>query len=207
MESRLGMSRRGLRLPKIVPLTSFCHIASSNRLMAESVWVIGATAVTTHVPPLPVIVMAPAIRSPYITPGVMITRSAIWPHVRSCTIGMASSIEATVWVAPNSMAFSRLNSTGSTAMIRRAPAIRAPCGVGGEVPRGAAPPGAVQGFHADAADADDPDRVPGLGLRPLHRGAPAGGHAARDEAHGRHRQVRLDLDHRRLGHHGVLAER
>ena len=65
--------------------------------------------------------------SPYSTPGVMITLSAIWPQVISPTAGSASSIEAKVWVAPNSIAFSRLNSTGSTAMIRVAPAMRAPC--------------------------------------------------------------------------------
>ena len=32
-----------------------------------------------------------------------------------------------MWVAPNSIAFSRLNSTGSTAITWRAPAIAAPC--------------------------------------------------------------------------------
>ena len=88
---------------------------------------IGATAVTTHVPPLPVMVMASVIRSPCITPGVMITRSAIWPKVRSVTIGMASVMLAAVWVAPNSMAFSRLNSIGSTATTFLAPASLAPC--------------------------------------------------------------------------------
>ena len=57
----------------------------------------------------------------------MITLSAIWPHVISVTAGNASSIEAKVWVAPSSIAFSRLNSTGSTAMTRLAPAMAAPC--------------------------------------------------------------------------------
>ncbi len=57
----------------------------------------------------------------------MITLSAIWPQVSSVTAGIASSIEANVWVAPNSIAFSRLNSTGSTAITRLAPAILAPC--------------------------------------------------------------------------------
>ena len=92
-----------------------------------SFWSIGATAVTTIVPPLAVSVWASAISSPYITPGVMITLSAIWPLVISVTSGMASSIEANVCVAPNSIAFSRLNSSGSTATTRLAPAILAPC--------------------------------------------------------------------------------
>ena len=36
-------------------------------------------------------------------------------------------MEAKAWVAPRAMACSRLNSTGSMAMIRWAPATRAPC--------------------------------------------------------------------------------
>ena len=39
---------------------------------------------------------------------------------------MASATEANVCVAPNSIAFSRLNSTGSIAAITRAPASLAP---------------------------------------------------------------------------------
>ena len=52
----------------------------------------------------------------------MITLLAIVPRVSSCSIGTASAIELAVCVAPNSIAFSRLNSTGSTAMTRFAPA-------------------------------------------------------------------------------------
>ena len=57
---------------------------------------------------------------------VMMTLLAIVPHVASCTSGRASSSEAAVCVAPNSMAFSRLFSRGSTAKIRFAPASLAP---------------------------------------------------------------------------------
>ncbi len=110
------MSARGLSDPKIVPLISLFHIASSNRLTDDSVCVIGAMPVTTIVPPLPASPVPSCIMSPYSTPGVMITLSAMCPHVISCTCGNASSIDANVWVAPNSIAFSRLNSTGSTAM-------------------------------------------------------------------------------------------
>ncbi len=55
-----------------------------------------------------------------------ITLSAITPHVRSVTSGNASSIDAAVWVAPNTWACSRLNSTGSTAMTCAAPDSAAP---------------------------------------------------------------------------------
>ena len=65
--------------------------------------------------------------SPCNTPGVMMTRSAIWPHDNSMRCGIASVMEENVCVAPNSMAFSRLNSTGSIAMMCFAPAMRAPC--------------------------------------------------------------------------------
>ena len=42
-------------------------------------------------------------------------------------IGPASATLSAVCVAPSSIAFCRLNSTGSIAMMFRAPAIRAPC--------------------------------------------------------------------------------
>jgi hypothetical protein len=58
------MSARGLREPKIVPLISFCHMASWNRLTLASVWVMGAMPVTTIVPPLPQSSLAPAMSSP-----------------------------------------------------------------------------------------------------------------------------------------------
>ena len=56
----------------------------------------------------------------------MITLLAIRPHDASVIAGSASSSEAAVCVAPNSIAFSRLNSTGSIAQICFAPASRAP---------------------------------------------------------------------------------
>ena len=46
--------------------------------------------------------------------------------VSSGSIICASSSEAAVWVAPISLAFSSLKGTGSTAMMLRAPAMRAP---------------------------------------------------------------------------------
>ena len=66
------------------------------------------------------------------------------------TAGIASSIEENVCVAPNSIAFSRLNSTGSTAITRVAPAIAR----------------ALHGVDADAADADHDDGVAGLHAGP-----------------------------------------
>ena len=99
----------------------------------------------------------------------MITLSAIWPQVSSVTSGMASSIEATVWVAPNSIAFSRLNSTGSTAMTRLAPAILAPWTAFMPMPPMPTTTTVSPGFV--------PARLDGR--------APAGGHAARHQADGR----------------------
>ena len=84
-------------------------------------------AVIRHVPPC----ASTSSRAPAVlhdsTLGVSTTRSAITPAVSSLTIGMASSTDATVSVAPKNFAESRLNSTGSTAMTARAPAARAPC--------------------------------------------------------------------------------
>ena len=56
-----------------------------------------------------------------------IAESAIWPRVRSVITSWASSTVANACVAPSSMAFSRLFSSGSTAMTYFAPAYRAPC--------------------------------------------------------------------------------
>ena len=111
----------------MVPLISLFHIAKLNKLMLAVSLVIGEIAVTTTVLPLPAKFIASPIISPCKTPGVMMTRSAIWPYVISMTDIIASAIDGNVCVAPNSMAFSRLNSTGSMAMMRFAPAIRAPC--------------------------------------------------------------------------------
>ena len=86
----------------------------------------GWMLVTTTRPRLDARASADAMSSPLPTPIVMITLLAIVPHVTSCTSGSASSIEAAVCVAPNSIAFSRLFSSGSTAKIRLAPASLAP---------------------------------------------------------------------------------
>ena len=65
--------------------------------------------------------------SPLSTLGVRMTTSALRPMVSSGSIICASSSDAAVCVAPTSRAFSSLKGTGSTAMMWRAPAIRAPC--------------------------------------------------------------------------------
>ena len=56
----------------------------------------------------------------------MMTLLAIVPHDAAPSGSMASAIEAAVWVAPNSIAFSRLYSIGSIAQICLAPASLAP---------------------------------------------------------------------------------
>jgi hypothetical protein len=56
-------------------------------------WAIGATEVTTHVPPLAVSVSAGSSSSPSITPNAAITESHISPHVSWPTPAMASSSE------------------------------------------------------------------------------------------------------------------
>ena len=73
----------------------------------------------------------------------MITLLAIVPHEESVISGSASAIDGAVCVAPNSIAFSRLNSTGSIAADLL----------------GAGQPGALDGVGADAADPDDRDDV------------------------------------------------
>ena len=64
--------------------------------------------------------------SPFSTPGVRMTTSALRPMVSSGSIIWASSMVGAVCVAPTSFAFSSLKGTGSTAMMCRAPAMRAP---------------------------------------------------------------------------------
>ena len=151
----------------------------------------GATAVTTMVPPLPASAVPSCIRSPYITPGVMITLSAIWPQVSSVTVGKASSIEANVCVAPISIAFSRLNSTGSTAMTRLAPAMAAPCTALMPMP------------PMPTTTTVSPGRTSArLVAEPQPVATPHD-----DERDHVERQVGVDLDDRRLRHARVLGER
>ena len=96
-----------------------------------------------------------------------------------------------MWVAPKRLACSRLNSTGSTAMIRRAPATRAPWIA--LMPMPPTPSTATVS--------------PGRTLRPVDRRAEAGGDAAGGERDRRPRDVGVDLDDRGLRQQLDLAER
>ena len=78
--------------------------------------------VSTTTPPLPTALNPPATISAVISPGVRIAASAIWPRVRSVITSWASSTVANACVAPSSIAFSRLFSSGSTATTYFAPA-------------------------------------------------------------------------------------
>ena len=102
--------------------------------------------------------------------------------VSSGSMNWASRIEAAVWVAPTSLAFSSLKGTGSTAMMVRAPAMRAPW----------------IGARADATAPDDDHGLAGLDLGPVHRRSEAGGDAATDEGGRLHVGVGLDAHHRVL---------
>src|SRR6266496_3075090 len=81
----------------------------------------------TIVPALPVRLTAALTTSLSISPTVQITVSASWPRVRLTMVSWASSGPANAWVAPNSIACSRLYSTGSIAMTFLPPAYLAPC--------------------------------------------------------------------------------
>ena len=95
--------------------------------------------VSTTMPPLPTELKPSRTISEVIRPGVRMAESAIWPRVRSVTVSMASSALAKAWVAPSSIAFSRLFSSGSMAIDV----------LGAGVAR------ALHGVDADAADAHD----------------------------------------------------
>ena len=86
------MSRRGLAEPKIEPTSCFSYIVSSNRFMLTLSTENGATAVCTTRPPFFVIASAGWMYSPWATPIVRITLSAIAPHVSSPTSSVASSM-------------------------------------------------------------------------------------------------------------------
>src|SRR6266699_835103 len=79
------------------------------------------------VPALPVNATAALTTSLSISPTVQITLSASWPRVRLTMVSWADSGSANAWVAPNSIACSRLNSSGSIAMTFLPPAYLAPC--------------------------------------------------------------------------------
>ena len=86
----------------------------------------GATEVITPRPPLEISDVSWAMCSPCATPTVRIATSAITPRVSSVTSAIARSMVLTEWVAPKNSARSRLDATGSTAMIVCAPASFAP---------------------------------------------------------------------------------
>ena len=86
----------------------------------------GWMLVTTILLRLPPSQNASPRTSPLPTPQVMMTLSKPRFHVVLSSAAMASWMDAWVWVAPNSIAFSRLNSTGSMAAMTAAPAILAP---------------------------------------------------------------------------------
>ena len=121
---------------------------------------------------------------------VMMTLLAMVPQVISCTSGSASSSDAAVWVAPNSMAFSRLFSSGSMATIRLAPASLAP-------------------WMALAPMPPTPTTTtvsPGRDLGGVDRRAPAGDDAAAEQAGPVERDVVVDLDAAGLVDDRVVAE-
>src|SRR5258706_12357912 len=121
------MSRRGFALPNSDPTSCFSCRVKLNRFIETSVSLMGETFVHTTRPPFAHRPMIDSTNLPSPTPMVEMTLSAITPQVSSCTRGIASSIEAAVWVAPKTCACSRLNSTGSTAITCRAPDNVAPC--------------------------------------------------------------------------------
>ena len=120
------MSTRGFAPPKIDPCRRFCSMESSNRLSVTSVFIMSPMPVTTAVPFLPMSGIISPIMLPSMRPTVMIAFSAIRPQVSSLSGSMASAMLEKVWVAPKAMACSRLNSTGSIATTRLAPAMAAP---------------------------------------------------------------------------------
>ena len=78
--------------------------------------------VTTTVPPLPMASNPADTTSAVMRSTVRMAESAICPLVISAMAACASSAVANAWVAPSSIAFSRLFSSGSMAMTFFAPA-------------------------------------------------------------------------------------
>jgi hypothetical protein len=75
---------------------------------------------------LPIVLNAAVTTSSSTVPTVTSAWSAICPQVSSLIFAAASSAVAKAWVAPNFMAVSRLNGTGSTTTTFFAPAWAAP---------------------------------------------------------------------------------
>ncbi len=121
------MSAVGAKAPNNEPWSRFWYSTNSMALMGIPKSVIFPRPVTTQVPAFRIDENASAMCSPVVTPTVTIAASAPCPLVYERAISVASAIPATAWVAPNRRALSRLNSTGSTAMMWAAPACAAPC--------------------------------------------------------------------------------
>src|SRR6516225_2108916 len=127
------------------------------------------TAVIVTWPVLPMTWMASWITLSCRMPTVMIARSASSPQVVSRTKSNASSAVAKVCVAPNTLAISRLNSTGSTTTTFFAPANR-------------------------AARTVDHHGLPGTRITRPHRRTPARRHAAGHERGDVEADLVRDLD-------------
>src|ERR1700677_2158567 len=122
-----GMSSDGLDEPNSAPCSRFSNSASSNPDTFTVLAPGPARPVSTTMPRLRIAANAADTTSSVTTPIVTIAWSAPTPQVSSSASARASSVVATAWVAPKPSADSRLNTTGSTAMTYRAPAIDAPC--------------------------------------------------------------------------------
>src|ERR1700761_255056 len=122
-----GMSSNGFEDPNSAPCSRFSNSDSMNPEMFTVLFAGPASPVSTTMPRLRMASNAAETTSSVTTPIVTIAWSAPTPQVSSSARACASSVVATACVAPNLSADSRLNSTGSTAMTYRAPAIDAPC--------------------------------------------------------------------------------
>jgi hypothetical protein len=99
---------------------------SSSRPTGRPTVVSGAAAVMTTVPALRIAANAAATSWPVGTPMQTIAESAPCPLVNERARSAASSTAANASVAPSSSDLVRFSWIGSTAMIRPAPAWRAP---------------------------------------------------------------------------------
>src|SRR6056297_1110326 len=124
--SSCGMSLRMLADPNSDPMICFSNNVRNEPGIAIDCSVTEWMLVTTMRPRLPARWNASPSTSPLPTPAVMMTLSKPRPYVDSPRSSIASAIDAYEWVAPSSIAFSRLNSTGSMAATTRAPASLAP---------------------------------------------------------------------------------
>ncbi|OBG58953.1 hypothetical protein A5702_07690 [Mycobacterium sp. E3339] len=121
------MSLLGLHDPNTVPHNVlFIRMKSCSATAIECVAGAGSP-VSTQVPPLRVSASAAPTSVSPIMAGETTTASASTPRVRSRTSSSASAAVVAVWVAPNRTAEVRLKSLTSTATMRAAPLMRAPC--------------------------------------------------------------------------------